>query len=142
MPASGLMIYHVNMDQPNAEMQRMNGQMNDLDVRHATLNGKLDYLLLRSRSITSLFFNVLKDSSALRVAEAGLSIAMTGISMHRAYLQASAAFALGNVGEGSLLLGIAAAMGANQGRAIIIQTQMKLQEQRIEEMRIYTEAYE
>lgn len=142
MTAKGLMIYDIDISKPMQKISTINSALSALDDKQKVISGKMDYLLLRSRSITSFFFNIMKDSAALRVAEATLGIATTGVAIHRTMLQAAAATARGSFFEAAALQAIAVAMAANQARAVVLQVSMKLQEQRIEEMRRYTEAYD
>lgn len=125
----------------NAKVSKWDAMLNAQTEKAHNIGAKLDYLLLRSRSITSMIFKMFKESAALQVTESILAISMTAVSMHRTMLQAGAAFTEGHITEGFMLAGIAASMGANMAQMQLVKIQAEQNKQNLNDIRKFMEAY-
>lgn len=139
-------INKVQLDVDDTAIRRLESEVDSITLKQQAVSGKLDYLILRSRSITSAMFRIFKESAATQAAEAALSISMTATSIHHTTLQAQAAFtrALTNPAayiEGVALMAIAGSMGVNLAMTQQAMLLAKQQQAQVEQMRSFTEGY-
>ena len=119
----------------------IDAKMDQIDEKGKTLSQKLDYYLLRSRTIASFIFNMMAQTAEMQIAQTMLHVAMTGVSIHRTLTQAAIAFGSQNYAEGVYLTILAGTMAANQTMALVQQDQQRAQQQQIQNMRNFYESY-